>query len=81
MEPPEYIDGAKVLCWACSRSHHFGLVSEESGINSAKIFGLAIGKYETVQDGLYNTIENAIKQLPDQYKNVEANWQQKENNM
>jgi hypothetical protein len=55
-----------------------------------EIYGLAICQYEnsdsfyrfscdknweTVQDGPYDTIEDAIRLLPVQYKNVEADWQ------
>jgi len=54
-----------------------------------EVFGLAICKYEDsdnfyhfscdknreiVQDSLYNSIDNAIRFLPEQYKNVERNW-------
>ena len=31
-----------------------------------------IKNWEVVQDGFYDTVENAVKQLPDQYKTVEA---------
>ena len=85
-EPPDYIDGAKVIKWACSGCNPFGFVGDE------KVYGLAICKYEnsgnfyrfscdkkweTIQDSHYDTIESAINQLPMQYKNVEANWQTK----
>jgi hypothetical protein len=89
MEPPEYIDNAKVIKWAWSELQPFGILSNEDGSEKEEIFGLAICKYEgskdfyrfscnknweTVQDGAYKDIEEAIKHLPEQYKNVEANW-------
>jgi hypothetical protein len=89
MEPPVYIDGAKVLKWAWSGLRPFGIVSNEDGSEEDEIYGLAICKYEsstdvyrfscdknwaTVQDGVYKNIEDAIALLPDQYKNVEVYW-------
>ncbi|RFS18688.1 hypothetical protein DVR12_26960 [Chitinophaga silvatica] len=56
-----------------------------------EVYGLAICKYEnsgnlyrfssdknweSPQDGPYGTVEDAIRLLPDQYKNVEADWQE-----
>jgi hypothetical protein len=82
-KPPSEIDGAKVLLWASSDSVPFGYVGD------IKIYGLAICQYEnsndvyrfscdekweTQQDGLYNSIEQAKDELPEQYKNVPANW-------
>lgn len=82
-KPPKEIDGAKVLFWAWSAPVPFGKVSD------IDIYGLAICQYEnsedvyrfscdenweTQQDGLYNSIEEAIEELPEQYKNVEAKW-------
>lgn len=89
MEPPEYIDSAKVIKWAWSGLQPFGIVSSEDGPEKEEIYGLAICKYEgsknvyrfscdknweTIQDGVYEDIEEAVRLLPDQYKNVEANW-------
>jgi hypothetical protein len=82
-KPAKEIDGAKVLLWAWSGSVPFGKVSD------IEIYGLAICQYEnsddiyrfscdknweTQQDGLYSSIEQAVEQLPDQYKNVTAKW-------
>lgn len=82
-KPPKEIDGAKVLLWAWSGSVPFGAVSD------TKIYGLAICQYEnsnevyrfscdeaweTQQDGLYDSVEQAKEQLPEQYKNVPAEW-------
>jgi len=93
VEPPACIDGAKVIRWAWSGSQPFGYISNEDGLEREEIYGLAICKYEnsknvyrfscdknweTVQDGIYNDIENAINLLPDQYRNVEANWHSRE---
>lgn len=82
-KPPKKIDGAKVLCWAWSGLNPFGYVGD------IEIFGLAICQYEksceiyrfscdktweTQQDELYNSIDEAKTELPDQYKNVSAIW-------
>lgn len=87
--PPEYLDGAKVIKWAWSGHEPFGFVGVEGDTDRIEIYGLAICKYdegegiyrfscdkdwEVIQDAFSDTIENAIKHLPDQYKNVEANW-------
>lgn len=89
MEPPAYIDGAKVIKWAWSEMQPFGIINNEDGSEKEEIYGLAICKYEgskdvyrfscdknweTVQDGVYKDVEDAVKFLPDQYKNVEAIW-------
>ncbi len=92
MQPPDYLDGAKVIRWAWSGQEPFGFINYENAKNKVEIYGFAICKYdngegnyrfscdknwEVVQDGLYDTIENAIKQIPAQYKNIEINWQVK----
>jgi hypothetical protein len=84
IKPPKEIDGAKILFWDWSGNLPFGFVSD------IEIFGLAICKYEndtniyrfscnenweTEQDGLYDSVENAMTFLPEQYKNVEVIWQ------
>lgn len=90
IEPPLELDGAKVVKWAWSGHKPFGFVGNEDGTESESIYGLAFCSYgdnegihrfscdrnwEVVQDGYYNTIDQALDQLPDQYKNVEAVWQ------
>jgi hypothetical protein len=84
-KPPSEIDGAKVLYWAWSSSTPFGIVY---GIPD-EIYGLAICQYrdsnefyrfscnknwETQQDGLYDSVEQAMEYLPAQYRNVKAVW-------
>ena len=88
-EPPDYLDRAKVIKWAWSGNQPFGFVDNEDKTEREEIYGLAICQYdgkndvyrfscdknwETVQDAQYDTVENAIAQLPDQYKNVKADW-------
>jgi hypothetical protein len=90
MKPPAYIDGAKVIKWAWSGEKPFGYVSMIGSPEREEIYGLAICQYEnsesfyrfscdknweTVQDGSYETVEDAIRLLPVQYKNIEADWQ------
>ena len=90
IEPPQELDGAKVIKWAWSGHKPFGFVGNEDNTERESIYGLAICSYgddkgiyrfscdrnwETIQDGFYDTVEEAIEQLPDQYKNVAADWQ------
>lgn len=52
--------------------------NEEGADNIESIYRFSCDKnWETVQDSLYDTVENAIIYLPEQYKNVNANWQTK----
>lgn len=82
-KPNKKIDGAKVLYWAWSDSKPFGY------FGNIKIYGLAICRYEnsdqiyrfscdkfweTQGDQIYDSIEDAIEQLPDQYREISANW-------
>lgn len=88
-KPPEKIDNADVILWAWSGGQPFGIVFESDGSEAAKIFGLAICKYEdsdaiyrfscdkswgTVQDGIYNSVSEAKEQVTEQYKNVSVVW-------
>lgn len=90
MNPPANIDGAKVIRWAWSGPEPFGYVGSIDNPERAEVYGLAICQYEksgslyrfscdkhweTVQDAPYATVEDAIRFLPVQYKNVEAVWQ------
>ncbi len=92
IEPPDFIDGARVIKWAWSGMRPFGFVGIEDGTEREEVYGLVICRYEdsgsiyrfscdkswdTVQDNQYDTIENAITRLPGQYKNAEAVWQTK----
>ncbi len=82
-KPLNKIDGAKVLESVWSGLTPFGKV----GVTD--IYGLAICQYEnsneyyrfscdenweTQQDGLYNSVQEAKEFLPAQYKKVEADW-------
>lgn len=92
IKPPAFLDGARVIKWAWSGQEPFGYVGAEYDKEKEIIYGLAICRYEddnkvyrfscdsnweTVQDSFYDTIDQAIEHLPDQYKNVKANWQTK----
>jgi hypothetical protein len=87
MKPPATIDGARVLEWAWSGEKPFGHVI--GGDTAEAIFGLAIATYDktntvyrfscdarwdTVQDGLYSSVDEAKRQLPPQYQNVHVLW-------
>jgi len=88
-KPPKTIDNAEVLYWAWSGEIPFGVLKYTDGNIAAKIYGLAICKYfksdlvyrfscdrkwETEQDSDYSSVEEAMKDLSEQYKNVTANW-------
>ncbi len=88
-KPLKEIDGAKVLYWAWSGTNPFGFLKYTDGRIAYEIYGLAICQYEktgeiyrfscdenweTQQDAPYESIEEAIENLPDQYKNVSAQW-------
>jgi hypothetical protein len=90
IEPALELDGAKVIKWAWSGHKPFGIVGNEDYAERESIYGVAICSYgdhegiyrfsydkdwKVVQDEYYNTIDQALDQLPDLYKNVEANWQ------
>lgn len=90
IEPPQELDGAKVIKWAWSGHKPFGFVGNDDDHERDIIYGLAICSYgenkgiyrfscdrnwEVIMDGYYDTIEQALDQLPDQYKNVNADWQ------
>lgn len=34
-------------------------------------------EWEVQQDGLYESVDDALRQLPDQYRLIEANWMTK----
>ena len=89
---PTTIDNANVLYWAWSENQPFGYVANEDDSEKEAIYGLAICQYEgsnevyrfscnenwqTVQDGLYDSVDQAIEWLPEQYRNVPAIWQKR----
>lgn len=89
MNPPAYLDDAKVIKWAWSGKEPFGFVGNIDDDNKEAVFGLAICHYEgatrfyrfscnenweVIQDSIYNSVEEAISHLPEQYKNVERDW-------
>jgi hypothetical protein len=93
VEPPNELDGAKVIKWAWSGDKPFGLiVNGDSDSDSTEVFGLAICQYDdsdyvyrfscdkywkVQQDGVYETVDDAMMQLPVQYKLVTAKWKTK----
>lgn len=87
--PPDYLDEAKVQTWAWSGTQPFGTIGVEE---DDKVFGLAICQYENtqgvyrfscnkdwevIQDAVYPSIELAITNLPEQYKNITPVWETK----
>jgi hypothetical protein len=88
MRPPSHIDGALVLEWAWSDTP-FGIVPYVGGGTAAVIHGLALCRYEGAsviyrfscgstweceQDGVYDSIEIAKSELPDQYRHAPIHW-------
>lgn len=88
-EPPDALDGAQVVKWAWSGNKPFGVMPLVDDDREIEIYGLAICQYkdslqiyrfscssdwEVQNDAPYNSIEEAMKQLPGQYRNVEAEW-------
>jgi len=86
--PPARIDGALVLEWAWS-DVPFGEVRFTDGTLAAVIHGLSLCRYgndsniyrfscksawETAQDFDHDSVEEAKRDLPDQYRNVPAIW-------
>lgn len=91
MKPPNKIDGAKILYWDYSARVPFGKMKIHNSEAFIDIHGLAIGRYdngnkvyrfgcnknwETEQDSHYNSIDEAMKNLPNQYKNVPVKWKE-----
>lgn len=86
--PPPLIDGASVLYWAWACDKPFGRVESTDGIVVADIYGLAICQYpdgrvyrfsccsswETEQDAPYASVADAMERLPEQYRDVTAEW-------
>lgn len=90
MTPPTHLDGARVLAWAWS-DLPFGHVASEGGTAPVAIHGLAVCRYgdearvyrfscdaqwESVQDEVYASVDEARQQLPAQYRAVAATWHQ-----
>jgi hypothetical protein len=88
MLPPPTIDGARVLAYAWSETP-FGQVLDTHGHLVATIHGLALCQYatshevyrfscdrqwQTIQDALYSSLDEAQQSLPPQYRNAPAAW-------
>ena len=88
-KPLPQIDNANVLYWAWSGLVPFGVLKYTTGEVASEIYGLAICQYanstqvyrfscdkdwETQQDSFYDSVQQAIEELPEQYRNVEAEW-------
>lgn len=89
MIPPEKIDGASILYYACSGLCPFGYIKYENGEVATEIYGFAIGKFknndaiyrfscnrnwEVEQDAQYDSIESAMNNIPDQYQKCAVVW-------
>ena len=88
MTPPTHLDGARVLAWAWS-DLPFGHIPDAHGAAPAAIHGLAVCRYagearvyrfscdahwETLQDAVYASVDEARERLPAQYRAVAAVW-------
>lgn len=87
MKPPPFIDGARVVAWAWSGETPFGYVPGADP--SEAIFGLAItiydksrtiywfscdARWETVQDSICDSIDDARDLVPSQYRLAPIHW-------
>jgi hypothetical protein len=76
IEPPDELDGAKVITWAWSGDKPFGFIPMTDSDDSIEIFGLAICQYEdsgsvyrfscdkdweVQQDGVYESVDDALR--------------------
>lgn len=93
-EPPDELDGAKVIKWAWSGDKPFGLMRyQDEMYEPIEIYGLAICQYEDTRaiyrfscdkkwevqnDSPQDSVEDAERILPDQYKLVPAEWRTKD---
>lgn len=90
-EPPDMLDGARVLAWAWSGDAPFGVVP--AGDTAIAIHGLAIARYASAttvyrfacdrawvvqQDAPYADVDAAKRALPKQYVgNVAIVWRER----
>ena len=89
MTPPTELDGAKVLKWAWSGDLPLGFVPIQDSEHKISIYGIAVCAYENsevfyrfscddqwevINDSHYETMQQAIDELPSQYKMVAAVW-------
>ena len=89
-KPQSKIDGANVLYWAWSGNKPFGWVGSETNPKAISIHGLVIAQYdndstiyrfscnenwETEQDATYESTEEAMQFLPEQYQDLPVKWQ------
>ena len=52
--PPEYLDNAKVLKWAQSRTEMpYGHINDDTGTQATAVYGLAICCYENTESEFY----------------------------
>lgn len=87
--PPDMLDGAQVIKWAWSGNRPFGVMPVVGDEPKIEIYGLAICRYkdssevhcfscssewEVQNDSPYHSVEDAMEQLPDQYRQVKAQW-------
>ena len=88
MTPPTHLDGARVLAWAWS-DLPFGHVAADDDAGPIAVHGLAVCRYgdearvyrfscnahwETLQDEVYASVDEARERLPAQYRAVAATW-------
>lgn len=90
--PAEHINGAKVLQYAFSGQVPFGYLESSDKKTNVAIFGIAICQYESdqkvycfscnanwdvVQDSEYNTLSEAIGQIPPPFSDKQLHWHRK----
>lgn len=88
--PPTLLDGAHVRYWAWSGEIPFGFIESEDRSQRVAIYGLAICAYPegqrvyrfscdenwaVINDFDYDSVEEAVERLPQQYRSIEPIWQ------
>jgi hypothetical protein len=90
-EPPDELDGAKVLYWAWSGDEPFFVMSSSDGQGGIEIFGLAVCQYkngatyrfycdaswEVENDTDHDTVEWALRELLRPYDITKVDWHKK----
>ncbi len=89
---PSFIDNAQVLYWAWAGELPFGFVADKTGNDKIAVFALALCQYkdshqvyrfscnkqwESLQDDVYESIEEAMLMLPQQYQVQQVDWHKK----
>lgn len=91
LEPPDEIDGAKVVWWAYDSKKPFFVMKFTNGLDYKPIHGFALCQYKSsrevykfscdlqwnvANDSVYETVEQALSDIGRQFQDI--HWQKKE---